>query len=180
MLNLLKPLGPSRAPANQSPKSPLKAQNWLPTPKIGFQNSKLASNSSPNAQSGQNLLPKPNIPIDSPQSPKFAPKAQNPKLASGAQNLLPEPKIGSKAQNWPPKPKIGPQSPKLAQSPKSQNLLLKPKLAAGVHFDPNEARPCPPSLPALPKNKNVVPKNKTFRSKLSVKTFWDPNPIQFL
>ena len=41
MFNLLKPVGPSRAPANQSP-------THLPKPKIGFQNPKLSASQAPN------------------------------------------------------------------------------------------------------------------------------------
>ena len=49
---------------------------------------------------------------------------------------------------------------------------------------PSPRRPPPPPPPNAPSSrrgaKRHILKNKTFRSKLSVKTSWDPNPIQFL
>ena len=124
MFNLLKPLGPSWVPANQSP-------NRLPKPKIGLasgaqnwlvQSPKSGPKRAQNWLQSHKLPPNPNWL----QSSKLAPKAQNcsfatrsPKLASRPQNWLQSPKFAPKAQIGPKtqNPKIGFWSPKLAPRP---------------------------------------------------------------
>ena len=116
MFNLLKPLGPSRAPANQSP-------NRLPKPKIGFQPSPSptvpAPSPSPKAPPAQ---PKPPPPPPSPQpspqppaphpsrppAPNLRRKAQPPSFSSSQPSPQPQPQ---------PQPKLGPKPPAPALAP---------------------------------------------------------------
>ena len=122
MLNLLKPLGPSRVLANQSPnrfpKPPPKAQNCLPKPKIGFLELKIRFQ-------GPKFAPKPKI---------GTPKHKKTQIGSASPKLAPRsPKSAPKPTNWLPKPKIGFRSPKLAPRPQNwltpQNWLQSPNLA---------------------------------------------------
>ena len=96
MFNLLKPLGPSRAPANQSP-------NRLPKPKIGFQNPKL-SQCPKLASQNRELAPKA-------LARKAQPEPQlRPSLGSVPAQPLPQPQP---AAPWPtpaqPQPSPNPQ-----------------------------------------------------------------------
>ena len=111
MFNLLKPVGPSLVPANQSP-------NRLLKPKIDFQSQKLASKAqAPKPKIGQNWLPKAQT---GPQSPKVAPQAQ-------AQNCHPAP---------PPPPPF-PQMKNIVPKNKTFGQNFRSKLSFETYWDPN-------------------------------------------